>query len=272
MDSWEVDAAVLSSGGPLTPPRPHPELARMVNEGLADLVRERPTRFGAIASLPLPDVDAALEEVGYALDTLELDGVLLLSNYDGVYLGNPRLDPLFDELERRQAYCFVHPDFPPVAPLPDHPGRWYEFPFDTTRACVNMALSGTFDRCPNVRMQWAHLGGTIPYLANRIHNQSWRMPDARAGMDHGMSHYFARQWYDTALSDYFGNLISAIGVAPVENVVFGTDWPYIVLPEGGSDPQPSLALLGHARPKVDHENAAALVPALYKRVTRGDRS
>jgi 6-methylsalicylate decarboxylase len=268
MDRWEIDAAVSSSGGPLSGPRPLPELTRVINEGFAELVREHPRRFGGIANMPLPDVDAALAELEYAFDTLELEGVLLLTNYEGVYLGDPRLDPFFDELERRGAYCFVHPDFPPLSPLP-HPGRWYEFPFDTTRALVNCALTGTLDRCPNVRMQWAHLGGTIPFIGNRIHNQSWVMPDARAGMQHGMSHYFARQWYDTGLSDYYGNLIAALGVAPTENIVFGTDWPYPRLPEHGIDPQPSLELLGHARRKVDAQNARALVPRLYERVTGG---
>ena len=268
MDRWEVDAAVLSSGGPLVGGPSRPELARLVNEGFAELVREHPTRFGAIASLPLPDVDAALAELEYALDTLELDGVLLLSNHEGVYLGDPRLDPLFDELERRRAYCFVHPDFPSVSPLPDHPGRWYEFPFDTTRALVNVALSGTFDRCPNVRFQWAHLGGTIPFVADRINRQAARMPPPTARMTLPMNEYFARQYYDTALSDYHGHLLAALGIAPIEHIVFGTDWPYIELPEHGSDPQPALSLLGHSRSKLDSENAAALVPRLHERVTR----
>jgi len=266
MDAWEVDAAVLSSGGPLHGPRPLPELARVINDGYAELVRERPARFGALASVPLPDVDAALAELEHALDTLGLDGVLLLSNYEGVYLGDPRLDPFFDELERRRAYCFVHPDFPPAWPLPDHPGRWYEFPFETTRALVNVALNGTLDRCPSVRLQWAHLGGTVPFVAHRIHNQSWAMPHERTRMRHGMDHYFARQWYDTGLSAYHGNLIATLGIAPIERIVFGTDWPYIPLPEHGTDPQPELSLLGHARPKVDSENAQALVPRLYESV------
>jgi 6-methylsalicylate decarboxylase len=266
MDAWEIDAAVLSSGGPLSGPHPLPELTRVINEGFAELVRDHATRFGAIANTPLPDVDAALAELEHAFDTLGLDGVLLLSNYEGVYLGDPRLDPFFDELERRRAYCFVHPDFPPSWPLPDHPGRWYEFPFDTTRALVNCALMGTLDRCPNVRLQWAHLGGTIPFLANRIHNQSWVMPHERTHMQHGMNHYFARQWYDSGLADYHGNLLSALGIAPIENIVFGTDWPYIPLPEHGRDPQPALSLFGHARAKVDSENAHALVPRLYERV------
>ncbi|MBO0732695.1 MAG: amidohydrolase [Acidimicrobiaceae bacterium] len=271
MDAWRTDAAVLSSGGPLRGSHPLPQLARLINEGYAQLVAEHPKRFGAIASVPLPDVDAALVELEYALDTLHLDGVLLLTNYQGVYLGDPRLDPFFDELERRATYCFVHPDFPPTSPLPEHPGRWYEFPFDTTRALVNVALTGTFDRCPNVKLQWAHLGGTIPFIANRIHAQSSRMPDETARMRLGMADYVARQFYDTGLSAYYGNLISTLGVVGMERIVFGTDWPYISLPGDGDDPQPELALLGHARPKIDHENAAALVPRLVERMTAGGR-
>jgi predicted TIM-barrel fold metal-dependent hydrolase len=267
MDRWGIDAAVLSSGGPLRGPKTQAELARINNEGYAELVRQHPTRFGAIANVPLPDVDAAIAELEYALDTLELDGVLLMSNYDGVYLGDPRLDPFFDALEERGAYCFVHPDFPPSSPLPHHPGRWYEFPFDTTRALVNVALNGTLDRCPNVRMQWAHLGGTIPFIANRIHNQSWVMPDERTDMQHGMSHYFAKQWYDTGLSAYYGNVLTSMGIAPIEQLVFGTDFPYTPLPQAGDDLQPELAMIGHARTKIDGENAAVLVPRLYDRVT-----
>lgn len=269
MDRWNIDAAVISTGGPLRGSRPLPELARIVNEGYAELVAKNPSRFGAIASVPLPDVDAGLAELEYSLDILHLDGVLLLTNYSGVYLGDPRLDDFFEELQRRGAYCFVHPDFPPSPPIPRHPGRWYEFPFDTTRAIVNLAVTGTFDRCPDVKLQWAHLGGTVPFIAHRIDNQASRMPEETAGMALGMADYFARQFYDTGLSAYHGNLISTLGVAPIEQIVFGTDWPWIHLPDHGDDPQPELSLLGQARPKVDHRNAAVLVPALVQRMHPG---
>ncbi|HZV51859.1 MAG TPA: amidohydrolase family protein [Candidatus Dormibacteraeota bacterium] len=271
MDVWGIDAAVLSSGGPLVGERPAPELSRLINEGYAELVRTHPSRFGALACMPLPNVDAALTELEHALDTLGLNGVLLLSNYQGIYLGDPRLDPFFEELERRGAYCFVHPDFPPTWPLAGHPGRWYEFPFDTTRALVNLALSGTLDRCPSVRLQWAHLGGTVPFIANRIHNQAAVMPDRTARMSAGMREYFARQYYDTAQADSYGNLIAALGIAPIEHIVFGTDWPYVHVPEHGSDPQPALGIFGLARPRVDGANARALVPRLCERVDRAER-
>ena len=79
------------------------ELSRQTNETCAGLIEDHPGRFGAFATLPLPDVDAALEELKYALDELKLDGVFLLSNYDGYYLGDPCFDKLFSELNRRKA-------------------------------------------------------------------------------------------------------------------------------------------------------------------------
>lgn len=205
MDRWGIDAGVIAVGGPLVGERSTPELAHLVNEGYAEFIAKHPSRLGGIASLPLPDVDASLRELEYALDVLHLDGLLPLTNYQGVYLGHPRLGPVFDAINQRAAYCFVHPDLPPTAALP-HPGRWYDFPFDTTRAIVNLALSGTFDRYPRAKLQLAHLGGATPFIANRIHNQSVVMPNEIAGMTRGMSDYFDDQYYDTGLSAYYGNL------------------------------------------------------------------
>jgi predicted TIM-barrel fold metal-dependent hydrolase len=121
----EIDAAVLS----LSPPGVWfgdqgfaNELARMVNERTAELVRSAPSRFAGLAFLPLPDVSRAIEELSYALDVLELDGVSLLSNVAGVYHGDPVWDPLWAELERRGAYVMLHPNAPPHAlPLAQHP-------------------------------------------------------------------------------------------------------------------------------------------------------
>src|SRR5689334_23223624 len=130
---YEIDAAVLS----LAPPGVFfgdvgfaRELARMVNERIASIVRAEPDRFAGLAVVPLPDVEGALDELAHALDDLGLDGVILQSNVAGVYPGDPAWDPFFDELERRGAYAFLHPTFPPH-PLPlDHPVWLYEFTFE----------------------------------------------------------------------------------------------------------------------------------------------
>ena len=110
------------------------------------------------------------------------------------------------------------------------------------------------------------LGGTTPFLVNRIDNQSSRMPQVTAKMQLTMRDYFARQWYDTGLSDAPGNLVVGADLATIDRIVFGTDWPWVFLPETGRDPQPTLATLGEDREKVDWRNAEALVPRFVERV------
>ncbi len=111
------------------------DLARQINEFSARLVADHPQRFGAFAVLPLPDGNAALRELEYALDTLKLDGIGLLTNYRGTYLGDDALDALFAELNRRQVVAFIHPSTPPSKDQPTFglPPSLYEFTFDTTR-------------------------------------------------------------------------------------------------------------------------------------------
>ena len=145
-------------------------LARSVNEFAARTMGEHRGRFGGFASLPLPDVDGALEEIAYALDTLKLDGIVMLTNFNGVYLGDKRLDPVFDELNRRGAVVFIHPTSPICwqQSALGYPRPMIEFTFDSTRAVVNLIFSGTTTRCPKVRFIVPHAGGTLPFLARRI--------------------------------------------------------------------------------------------------------
>jgi 6-methylsalicylate decarboxylase len=120
-------------------------LARSVNEFAARTIGEYRGRFGGFASLPLPDIDGALQETEYAFDTLQLDGIVMLTNFNGVYLGDKRLDPLFDELDRRRAVVFIHPTSPICwqQTALGYPRPMIEFTFDSTRAVVNLIFSGT---------------------------------------------------------------------------------------------------------------------------------
>jgi 6-methylsalicylate decarboxylase len=267
MTRYEIDAAVVSTGPPgafFGDQRRANELARAANEELSTLVRAEASKLAGLALLPLPDVDAALAEVAHALDELALDGVALFSHVAGTYLGDPALDPLFAELDRRGAYAFVHPTFPPhELPLPQHPVWLYEFPFDTTRAIANLVYSGTLERFPNLKLQLAHLGGAAPYLAHRIASLAAREPGQAGSAPAGALVYLARLYYDTGLANNAPALAATLEVTSPRHVVFGTDWPYGDLPADGADPAPGLGGLEAAvRSLVDSANAAALVPRL----------
>jgi predicted TIM-barrel fold metal-dependent hydrolase len=212
--------------------------------------------------LPLPDVDAALAEIAHALDVLSLDGIALLSNVDGIYPGDERFAPVWDELDRRGAYVFLHPAAPVPAPaLAHHPIWLYEFPFDTTRAFADLIWSGTLERSPGLRLQVAHLGGTAPFLAHRIDSLAAREPEKATAAPSGALGALARCWYDTGLSNHASAIEATAGVVPFERIVFGTDWPYAALPASG-DPAPELDAFGDRRRLLDSGNAAALVPRL----------
>ncbi|PMQ04626.1 hypothetical protein DyAD56_13945 [Dyella sp. AD56] len=153
MDDAGIDVAITSISTPgvhMGDDAAARDLARRVNELSAGLIQERPDRFGGYAALPLPDVDGALRELEYGLDVLQLDGVVLFSNVRGIYLGDARFRPLFDELERRKAVVFIHPNASPDASahnlgLPD---TLIDFTADTTRAVAQMHYGHTFARTP----------------------------------------------------------------------------------------------------------------------------
>ncbi|MGD9397923.1 MAG: amidohydrolase family protein [Candidatus Thorarchaeota archaeon] len=182
MDKVGIDKAILSipaSGLHIKNNGFFTGLAKKTNAYLAEMIRKHPARFGALASIPLPNIDAAFAELDYAMDELHLDGVVLLSNSDGMYLGDPELEEFFAELNRRKAVVFVHPDDPPFADMrkPDVPVVHIEWPFDTTRAVANMVYGGVLDRNPNIRFILPHGGGAVPYLAWRISILEYRQRD-----------------------------------------------------------------------------------------------
>jgi 6-methylsalicylate decarboxylase len=172
MDNAGIDVAVMSVSTPgvhLGDSEKARSLARRCNEFAAELVHARPDRFASFACIPLPDIDASLEELSYAVDVLRLDGLVLFTNSNGVYLGDATLEPVFEELERRKAVVFVHPNPSPDAAahslgLPDN---LIDFPTDTNRAVAQMHYTNRFARTLNVKYIFSHAGGSIPYLAAR---------------------------------------------------------------------------------------------------------
>ena len=178
-----------------------------------------PGRFAGLAVLPLPDVDRALSELRYALDVLGLAGVVLLSNVLGRYPGDPDWAPLFDELEAREAYVLLHPTAPPYRAAGGRASRvGLRVPVRDHASGRELDLRRRRDRWPSIRLQVAHLGGTIPFLAERL----------GALVDPALARGFLRGlFYDTALVSGPLALAAACEHAGPSQVVLGSDWPYV---------------------------------------------
>jgi 6-methylsalicylate decarboxylase len=146
------------------------DLAREVNEEGRRAVVDHPGRLGQFASLPLPDVDAAVAEIAYCCQHLDVAGFALLTNIGGTYLGDAAFEPVFRELDRRGARLFIHPTSPPCWEHTSfgRPRPMLEFFFDTTRAVVDLVLNGTVATHPGIEFIVPHAGATLPMVADRI--------------------------------------------------------------------------------------------------------
>src|SRR5258708_14044601 len=172
MEEHDISACVLSDPDSANHARGQEarDIARCVNETLADIVSRYPSRFGAVATLPGQDADGTMAEIAYALDTLKMDGVSTSTSISDVYLGEPQFDPWFEELNARGATLFVHPTFtkaPQTLLIGLNPSV-LEFMFDTPRMIANMVATCAKKRFSNIKIISTHGGGTIPYLVNRI--------------------------------------------------------------------------------------------------------
>lgn len=196
-------------------------LARECNEAGAKVVRDNPKRFGMFAVLPLPDVDGALKEAEYALDTLKADGIGVLSSYAGKYLGNPVYTPLLEELNRRKAVVYCHPYCAACgesATLTDAQNRGVEFVFDTTRTILSLLQTGAVARFPDIKFIWSHGGGTVPYITTRLNGAGQKLPK-------GVTYELQKFYYDTAQAFNPYTLPSFKKFVPTSQILFGTDFP-----------------------------------------------
>jgi predicted TIM-barrel fold metal-dependent hydrolase len=208
-------------------------LARLLNELFAECIRSYPTRFGAFASLPMPHVSDTLPEIGYSLDRLTLDGVMLSTSYDGQYLGSSPFDPVLAELNRRNALVFVHPVTPMGLQLLalDFPASLLEYTFDTTRCIASLLRHWIPIRYPNIRFIFSHAGGTMPYLLNRMSLMEYFVrpghvfatDDDRDAIRRGLRHFY----YDMALSAYDPTFDLLRQVVGLDRLVFGSDYPQV---------------------------------------------
>ena len=263
MDKGGVETSILSISAPgvwFGDAAAARAQARECNEYGAQMVRDHPRRFGLFASLPLPDVEGALKEIEYSFDVLGADGVVLMTNFDDKWLGDPLFAPVFDELERRKAVVYTHPTVATCCRnlLPGVPGSMIEFGTDTTRTIASLLFSGTAARCPNVRFLFSHAGGTMPFITERFTRLADRKEMA-AKLPKGVLHELKRFYYDTAQAAHPMALHSLRELVAVSQILFGTDYPYRTSKETAK----GLTRCGFSEGElqaIDRRNALRLFP------------
>jgi 6-methylsalicylate decarboxylase len=266
MDAAGIDTAILSVSAPgveLESAERTARLARACNEEQAGYVRDYPGRFGALAILPLPNVDASLRELEYAFDTLSADGAVVMSNYGGEYIGSPTFAPVFEELNRRKAVLLVHPSQPlGFRGFPSVSLSTLEFPFDTVRAMVSVLYHGTPARYPNVKFIWSHAGGAMPYMAGRTAALSQRNTKFELRGPEKMTKALRGFYYDTTQSLSRPTFAALSTLAPFEHLLFGSDCPFASedLMRASLGEMERLALAPAQQAKLDRDNAVALFP------------
>ncbi len=270
MDQLDIETQVLSVSSPGThfgDDAAARELAHAVNEAGAQVVTDHPGRFGLFASLPLPDIEGSLEEITHAFDHLNADGVVMLTNAQGVYLGDPLLEPVFAELDRRKAVIFIHPTSPycPVCYGSgiDLPGPFLEFLFDSTRAITNLMMAGTLDRYPNLNIIVSHAGAMLPVVAERLAGLGPALAPGRAIQRKKLFETLRHFHYDLA-GFPIPTLLQALNdIADPRRILYGSDWPFTPTPmvDGLATQIAETQILDDAwRQGIYRDNALKLFP------------
>ena len=221
-----IDVQVLSLGARLRLPA---EAAQIANDGLAEIVQQFGGRYAAFASVPLPDVDAALVELARGLDELGLMGVCTGCSIGDQPLDDPSFEPFWAEMDRRQAVAFLHPIWRDPDP---HVRDWnisrmVSGCFEDATAALRLIQSGVTTRYPNIKFIVPHLGGMLPFVYTRLDSENaWRrergiQPGAVDSVAEALRHLY----YDT-VNGFPVSLECARQAFGVERLLFGTDYPY----------------------------------------------
>ncbi|KAF5017871.1 hypothetical protein F66182_10166 [Fusarium sp. NRRL 66182] len=255
MEEYNVEKQYLCVAGPGTFLRPNNteagvNLTRRVNNYLSDLKHQYPDRIGFFASLPLPSIPDALEEIDRAIDDLGADGFVFLSNYFGLYHGDPRLGPVYEKLNQRKALIFIHPAvpcpvnaptdvsgvqrMPYIAPMANaYPVPMFEYIFDTTRTLLDIILTGTAQRHPNLKWIIPHCGSALTGAIDRVLEVSGRV-GVSATTDRqffpnnlaNLTQLFERQfWFDIAGFSMANQIHAMVRLLKPNKFVYGSDVP-----------------------------------------------
>lgn len=228
---WMDEAGVQTSILTLAAPQPSSALIiRKTNETAAKLKREHHGRYLFCAALPLPDVNAAIREAIYALDTLKADGIKLATNVQGQYLGAPELDTLFSVLNERKAVVILHPHRPdPVnrQVMQQTPLAMQEYLSETTRAVSNMITRNVLARYSRVKVVVPHCGAYLPLAVPRMKSLT---PVMQANQMVGKIDWeanLAALYYDLAGAHSPEVIRMMLTITTPDHLLYGSDYPYV---------------------------------------------
>ncbi len=238
-------------------------VARASNEFARKLADDSRGRFRMFALLPMPHVDATLKEIEYALDVLKAEGVAFMTSYGNQYLGDKAFAPVMDELNRRKATAYTHPNDPSCCLniASSVPPVIIEYGTDTTRTIASLVFSGTAQRCPDVNFIFSHAGGTLGSVTERFLVQMMRPPYAKQGFTaERVLGELRRFHYDTAQTSNPVAMAALTRLVPVSQIVYGTDYPY----RSAAEHTQGLAKIfsGADLRAIERENALRILPRL----------
>ena len=247
-----------------------PRIARDWNEFGAALAHDHPGRFGLFASLPFPDVAACHAEIDHALDALHADGFGITTSYGDKWLGDAAFLPIWEKLDARRAVVFVHPGDATCCSMPNYgttgpviDGSWIEWPMNTARAILSLMTTGTLRRFPRIRFIFAHGGGVMPLLVQRLAGfADWNEvgPQGLATyFPNGIAAEFASLHFECAQGYAHPNIDALRRLVPDGKLLFGTDYPFFPLDHATRDFR-ALDLPRATRAAIARDNAAKLLP------------
>ncbi len=210
------------------------EVARQINEETAALCKKYPDKFGFVAVLPMPAVEGSINEIKYSMEKLGALGVKVASNSDGVYLGNEILNPIFEELNKRNSLVIMHPS--PARTLPREKvitGKvmaLFEYPADTTRAVLNLLANGTLEKFSKIKLVVPHCGSFLPYMKQRAGAMFHMLASMKMMPPTDISSGLQNLYFDLAGDPMPEEMDILLKIVNVNQLVYGSDFPYVLAP------------------------------------------
>jgi 6-methylsalicylate decarboxylase len=235
---------------------------RTGNDYGAKVMADHPKRFGLFTGVPLPDIDGVMKEIAYGYDTLKADGIGIYTNDNkGKWPGDPYFEPMWQELNRRNAIVYMHPLAPPCCTdLNDSvPTAMNEFDFDITRACTSILANGVLHKYPNIKIIIPHSGGTMPMIAGCIKDRYPHDPKHEEYIPNGVIAELQKFYIDIAHASFPYPMAAMLKFAQPDHVLFGTDFSPEPI-ESTVNELPHLGLSAKVMRAIERDNAEKLFP------------